>query len=406
MSFICVFTFLFTTPADSKTLLRWLTDLGSQISNRMSACKNSFDETAATKPTRVSPQTIRLKSQKPKTDFAEESHAQFIVNSENKIIGIFKADSYETSPPHEVAAYELCLAIGCRVVPKTGYILFNTKTELFQEVTETDLKNYTFIQRFIQASVRNLTRPQSSWNPLDLKTSTETQKEINALLESHKSRGTKMGSLQVFKEGTPRSQLNEYPPDSNTSTKTQEEMSTMLESPKSRNTETRSLQAFEEGTPNEHSSDFRTYMELLKDSDSSIRRDFDEMAVFDLITGSNSRNFSNYIIDINEGRLYAINNSENFETSPLPVINWVFDAKKAQIWQTPLSYRMRQLIMGINFSKIEPILQKHHFSSTQKKHIQQRVRKLQSIVEGNPEATLEDIVMGMGGFNKPLFLVL
>ena len=404
ISFICVSIFLFTIPADGETLLRWLTELGKHISNRVHACKNSFNETAAIKPTRVSSQTVHLESQWPNTNLAEESNAQLIVNSENKVIGIFKTDSYETSPPHEVAAYELCLAIGCRVVPKTGYILFNTKTGLFQEVTETDLKNYTFIQRYIQASVRSFTRPRSNWNPLDLKTSTGIQKEINAMLESHKSRNTKIGSLQVFKEGTPRNKLNEDPLDSKTSTGTQGEINTMLESPESRNTRTRSLQAFEERTPNEYSSDFRIYIESLKNSDSPIRWDFDEMVVLDLITGSNGRNFSNYIIDINEGRLYAINHSENFETSPLPIIDWVFDAKESQIWQTPLSDRMRQLIMGIDFSKIKPILQKHHFSSIQKKHIQQRVRKLQTIVRRNPEATLEDIVEGMGGFNRAILL--
>ena len=359
ISLICVFTFS-TTPADGKTLLRWLTELGNHISNRTDTCRNSFNETAAIKPTRFSSQTIRLEKQRPNTELAEENNAQYIVNSEDEIIGIFKADSHETSPPHEVAAYELCLAIGCRIVPKTEYILFNTKTGSFQEVVEADLRNYNFIKRLIQTSVREFTRTQSSW--LSLKSYIKTQEEINAMLESRNSNDTKMGVIQVFAEGTPRLQLDNHP------------------------------------------SDLKAYMELLKDPDSTMRQDFDEMVVLDLITGSNDRNLNNYIIDINEGRLYAIDHSENFENNLMPVINWVLDAKKSQIWQTPLSYRMRQLIMGIDFSKIKYILEKYRFDSTQKRHTRQRIKKLQSIVRSNPEATLKDIVEGMGGFNRAIFL--
>ena len=85
--------------------------------------------------------------------------------------------------------------------------------------------------------------------------------------------------------------------------------------------------------------------------------------------------------------------------------NWVLDAKKSQIWQTPISYRMRQLIMEIDFLKIKYMLRKHGFNSTQKTHPRQRIRKIQSIIRRNQEATLEDIVEGMGGFNQAIFIL-
>ena len=359
---MCVFIFS-ATPADGRTLLRWLTELGNHISNKSGACKDSFNETTAIKPTRFSSQTIRLEKQRPNTDLAEENNAQYIVNLEGEIIGIFKEDSHETYPPHEVAAYELCLAIGCRIVPETEYILFNTKTGSFQEVAESDLRSYNFIQKLIQTSVREFTGTQPSWPPLNFKSHTKFQEEVNAMLESRNSNDTKMGVIQVFAEGTPRLQLDKHP------------------------------------------SDLKAYMELLKDPDSTMRQDFDEMVVLDLITGSNDRNLSNYIININEGRLYAIDHSASFKNISVPTINWVLDAEKSQIWQTPLSDRMRQLIMGIDFSKIKYILRKHGFSSTQKRHIRQRIKKLQSIVRRNPEATLEDIVEGMGGYNQAVFFL-
>lgn len=352
MNLICVFIFLSTTPAHGTTPLGGLAELGSSI--KADACGESFYETAAIKPTGFSSQTIRLKNQRSNTESGKNTNPQYIMNSENEILGVFKEDSLKTYPPHEVAAYELCLAIGCRIVPKTEYILFNTKTGSFQEVTESDLRNYNFIRKFMQR--RFMRTPLRS-----IKSSIKTREKIDDMLESHNSSDAKMGSVQAFAKGITRKQLDEHP------------------------------------------SDFKIYMKLLKDPRSPLRRDFDEMAVFDLVTGSNDRNLSNYIIDINEGRLYAIDHTDNFKKPILQVINWVLDAKISQIWEAPLSERMRQLILGIDFSKIKPVLQKHSFDSKQKRHIRERIRKLQFIVQSNPKATLEDTVRGMGGFNETIF---
>ncbi|MCY4513400.1 MAG: hypothetical protein OXB86_06905 [Bdellovibrionales bacterium] len=356
MNLICVFIFLSTTPAYGTTFLRGLTEPGNHVPNKGAACKELFNEIVAI--TGFSSQTVRLENQMPNTELGKNENAQYIMNSEDEILGVFKEDSHNTYPPHEVAAYELCLAIGCRIVPKTEYILFNTKTGSFQEVTESDLKDYNFTRRFTEKLARKSTETLSSES--SLKFSIKTQEKINAPLENSNSSDTKMGSIQVFAEGIIRRQLGEHP------------------------------------------SDFKIYMKLLKDPESTLRQDFDEMVVFDLVTGSNDRNLSNYIININDGRLYAIDHSEHFEKPFIQVISWVLDAKKTQIWKAPLSDRMRQLILGINFSKIKPILQKHRFNSKQKKYIRKRIKKLQFIVQSNPKTTLKDIVRGMGEFNKTI----
>ena len=197
---------------------------------------------------------------------------------------------------------------------------------------------------------------------LTLEKSVNLKKEIDSMLESYNSMDTIIGSIQAFVEGVTRSQLDR------------------------------------------HSSDFKIYIELLKNPDSSIRQDFDEMVILDLITSPTDRTPSNYIIDINKGKLYAIDHSTSFVDSPISTMSWILDAKESQIWQTPISPRMRQLIMGINFSKITFILQEHHFDPTQIKYIQQGIKKLQSIVRKNKDISLEDIVKEMGEFSSTIEL--
>lgn len=295
-------TLFFTAPAGSQTLSQWLV-IVRNFTSKPTVCENTFQKAAIIRSETLPSRMIRLKNRKPNSNpetfsspeqtltIKQQDTAQFILSPGGEIIGVFK-ESSSTPSSHEVAAYELCTAIGGRVVPKTEYAIFNTK----------------------------------------------------------------MGSIREFVEGVTSSQLFKSP------------------------------------------SDFKTYMKLLKDTDSTMRQDFDEMVIFDLITGNNDRNLGNYIININTGRLYAIDHSKSFANNHKLVIHWFLDAKESQIWQDPLSHRMRQLIMGIDFSKIKYILRKHRFSFRQKRHIRQRIEKLQSLVKENQDITLEDIVEGMGGF--------
>ena len=112
------------------------------------------------------------------------STSEYILDSNGKKIGFFKETGY---PTNEVLTYELCVSIGCRVVPETKYAEFGKRT----------------------------------------------------------------GSYQKFVEGVTRLNLD----------------------PSSRD----------------------VYIEALKNPDSTIRQDFDEMTILDLIGGAQDRNEGNYI---------------------------------------------------------------------------------------------------------------
>ena len=106
-----------------------------------------------------------------------------------------------------------------------------------------------------------------------------------------------------------------------------------------------------------------------------------------------------YIIDMNEGRLYAIDNSNTLYTHFSLNSKWIQDTKEAQIFQTPISERMKQMIMQINFEEIQHIFLQNGVHETSAKDFHLRIKILQSILKENPDATLEELVYG---FKKPI----
>ena len=100
------------------------------------------------------------------------------------------------------------------------------------------------------------------------------------------------------------------------------------------------------------------YLEALKNPNSSLRQDFDEMVALDLMGGVKDRHDNNYLIDINKGRIHAIDNSQLFfHTVGRPItineVYWINDAKNALFWQAPVSNRTREIIMQTDFSQVK-----------------------------------------------------
>ena len=126
---------------------KWFTSFKNRTPNIPFVCEKAFTSIRSGKPLPQRGRSEDHNSDKdsetffsllstPTTFQEKTNNAQYILNLEGKIIGIFKADSLSTNPPHEVAAYEICRTIGCRVVPKTKYAIFNKKTGSFQATTE------------------------------------------------------------------------------------------------------------------------------------------------------------------------------------------------------------------------------------------------------------------------------
>ena len=319
---ICFLAFFFHVSAESKVILQWFADFKNRKSDTPTVCEYSFknmffsdslhpiqledrmrDTELYIEPIismiliPVFPTILRQKQITYSPDHIKIYPTVYILNSAGKKIGIFKREGRSLENPfHEIATYELCVAIGCRVVPPTEYIRFQTET----------------------------------------------------------------GSFQEFVEGIARFELSPQ--------------------------------------------DLKVYIQSLQNLTSTLRKDFDEMVILDLIGGASDRNASNYIIDINKGRLYAIDHSEFFSNDFRPNMHWIIDAKRSQIWQAQISKRMRQIITQIDFSKIQYIFSKYRFNSKQKKHIRERIKKLQQIIRENPEITLESIVEEMGNFYVPSFI--
>ncbi|MDE0119759.1 MAG: hypothetical protein OXM55_07115, partial [Bdellovibrionales bacterium] len=224
-------------------------------------------------------------------DLNNRSRTKYILDSNGKKIGAFKEAGSHGYPHKEVLTYELCISIGCRVVPKTKYAKFRTQE----------------------------------------------------------------GSYQKFAEGVTRGDL--------------------------------SLKF----------SSYQEYIRALQDTNSTIRQDFDEMVVLDLIGGNHDRNWDNYIIDLDKGRLHAIDNSYSFlnikpsYSSPTELVKntgWIEDAEDAQIFQQPISKKIKRMILQIDFRAVQHIFQQNN---TNEAIFRERILRLQSILRQNPRATLEDL---------------
>ena len=138
------------------------------------------------------------------------------------------------------------------------------------------------------------------------------------------------------------------------------------------------------------------YLEALKNPNSSLRQDFDEMVALDLIGGVKDRHDNNYLIDINKGRIHAIDNSQLFfHTVGRPItineVYWINDAKNA-----PVSNRTREIIMQTDFSQVKHLFPLFRSSGLSRTAIRQRINQLQSILQENPNITLEDLLIKIG----------
>lgn len=162
-----------------------------------------------------------------------------------------------------------------------------------------------------------------------------------------------------------------------------------------------SLQEFVSGETRQQLNSKTDFIKSLKDPHAPLRKDFDEMVVLDLAGGNADRNSENYLIDMVNERLYAIDNSGAYamkKGKPI-VAHWVLDAQESQIWQNPVSEYLREIVMRINFSDINdlyPLIPGNMNRS--RKQVHERIKQLKSILHKKPEITLEELVDEMGGF--------